>query len=177
MSSNRRLLAAFAVLGAMAPMALAEIEGDRFESSVWRVRMTAPANWQLTEQTAYPSLLLRLERRDPRGLMLLGAEKVAEGTSTRDYAKQVSEKLEALRFEVRAPQLHTTTGAAILDFQNGSAFLRQALLVKGTIAYSLTLSAADARTRGSHLRAFDAALRSIRPLRGAAPPPPEAKEP
>lgn len=178
MSSNRRLLAAFALLGAMAaPMALAEIEGDRFESSVWRVQMTAPANWQLTEQTAYPSLLLRLERRDPRGLMLLGAEKVAEGTSTRDYAKQVSEKLEALRFEVRAPQLHTTTGAAILDFQNGSAFLRQALLVKGTIAYSLTLSAADARTRGSHLRAFDAALRSIRPLRGAAPPPPEAKEP
>src|SRR5690606_12314730 len=100
MRSTRRLLAALAALAAAAPMALAAIEGDQFESSTWRVQMTAPANWQLTEQTAYPSLLLRLERRDPRGLMLLGAEKVAAGTSTRDYAKQVSEKLEALRFQV-----------------------------------------------------------------------------
>lgn len=175
MPSIRRLAAAVAVIAATATAGLAEIQGDQFESSKWRVAMTAPVNWQLTEQTAYPSLLLRLERRDPRGLMLLGAEKVAAGTSTKDYVEGVRERLGELRFEVRAAQLHTTTGAAIIDFDNGTAFLRQALLVKGTIAYSLTLSAADARTRGSHLRAFDAALRSIRPLRGPAPADDEAK--
>lgn len=171
MRQHLALLALLALV-AGAVSARAEIEGERFRSEKWRVQMTAPPNWQLTEQTAYPNLLLRLERREPRGLMLLAAETVKPDLSTRDYTAQVSKKLESLGFTVHSPQLHSTTGASIIDFDNGKAFLRQALLVKGGIGYSLTLSATDPRTRGSHLRAFDSALRSIRPMRSR----PEAGE-
>ena len=54
-----------------------------------------------------------------------------------------------------------------MDFDDGKHFLRQALLVPSQlgIGYALTLSAPDARTRGSLLRAFDYTLRSIVPVR------------
>jgi hypothetical protein len=142
----------------------ADIEGEEFTSSRWRIRATAPKNWQLTEQTAYPNILLRIERRDPKGVILLAAERVI-GTRTRDYAIEVAKRLEQLGFKTRAPTLHATTGAFVTDFDNGKAFLRQAVLVVDDIGYSLTLSAPDARIRGQHLRAFENVLRELEPLR------------
>ncbi|HLU65016.1 MAG TPA: hypothetical protein VKZ63_01995 [Kofleriaceae bacterium] len=173
------------VLGAAS--ARGDIDGDRFESRAWRVRITAPRNWQLTEKTAYPSVLLRMVRRAPDGKMLLTAERLPPGTSAEDYAKKTAELMRTMRFSVRAPQLHSATGAYLVDSHRDRSFLRQAFLVAGGIGYSLTLAAPDNRTRSQHLRAFDAALRSIQIIReeelerqpapedeaGSEPPPPE----
>jgi hypothetical protein len=154
-----------AVLAAwLAAPAHAEIDGDRFLSRAWRVRLTAPRNWQLTDKTAYPSVLLRMVRRAPDGKMLLTAEKVAAGVDALAYAIRTAELLRTMRFEVRAPQLHASTGAYFIDMHRGSWFLRQAFLVAGGIGYSLTLSAPDNRTRSQHLRAFDAVMRSVQVL-------------
>lgn len=163
---------AAALLAALVATAQADIEGDLFESGAWRVRMTAPKNWQLTEKTAYPSVLLRLSRRDPDGRMLLSAERLAPGVTALLYAQRTGDLLRSMGFQVRSPQLHSSTGAYFVDCEQRGAFLRQAFLVAGGIGYSLTLAAPDHRTRSQHLRAFDAALRSIQVVRtGQADPP------
>jgi hypothetical protein len=145
--------------------ARADIDGDRFESETWRVSMKAPKNWQLTETTSYPSILLWMVRRTPDGKMLLSAEKLDASMDALAYAKATSTLLEKRGFRVRAPQLHASTGAYLIDFDNEKTFLRQALLVTNGVGYALTLSAKDTRTRSQHLRAFDYALRKIRPMR------------
>jgi hypothetical protein len=145
--------------------ARADIDGDRFESADWRVRMTAPKNWQLTEHTSYPTILLWMVRHAPDGKMLLSAERVKKGEDALAYANRTSQLLGKVGFTLRAPQLHAATGAYWIDFDNGKRFLREAFLVVDGIGYALTLSAKDTRTRSAHLRAFDYALRSIRPMR------------
>jgi len=160
------VLALVAALSA-APTALAraDIEGSEFESNAWRVRMTAPKNWQLTEKAAYPNILLRLSRRTPDGKMMLTAERLSPGTDALAYAERTAAVLRGLGVDVRSPQLHSSTGAYLVDAERGGAALRQAFLVAGGIGYSLTLYAPDNRSRSQHLRAFDYALRSIQVLR------------
>lgn len=171
------LLAAIACLACAASVARADIEGDRFVSPTWRVRITAPKNWQLTDKTAYPSVLLRMVRRAPEGKILLTAERVPAGTDALTYASKTIELLRGMEFNVRAPQLHSSTGAYYVDAQRPGAFLRQAYLVAGGFGYSLTLAAPDHRTRTQHLRAFEFALRSITILRADEVPPPEPAAP
>ena len=159
-------MTAAALLTAVAPSQSA-IEDDVFTNARWKVSVELPSNWQPTEQTAYPNILLWLERRDPRGVILFAAERVDATLDAQRYAQQTSKLLVKMGFRVRAPQLHTTTGAFVIDFENDGAFLRQALLIKGQIGYTLTLSASTSRLRGLHLRAFDTMLRKIQPLRAA----------
>lgn len=175
----RSLVAALAAALAFSSVstALADIEGDRFESSAWRVRMTAPKNWQLTEKTAYPNILLRMSRRAPDGKMLLSAERLAPGATALVYAQRTGDLLRQMGFQVRSPQLHSSTGAYFVDCESRGAFLRQAFLVTGGVGYSLTLSAPDYRTRSQHLRAFDYALRSLQILRPGEGEPPPAETP
>ena len=189
-------LAAALVWCAALSGAQAEIDGDTFVSPAWHVRVTAPKSWQLTEKTAYPNLLLRMVRRAPDGMMLLSAERLPSGEDALHFARRTAALLRTMGFALRAPQLHASTGAYILDSQRDQAFLRQAFLVAGGVGYSLTLSAPDRRTRSQHLRAFDAALRSIEilPASGTtrepspagapddspvapSPPPPDASHP
>lgn len=160
--------------------ARADIDGDTFVSPTWRVRVTAPKSWQLTEKTAYPNLLLRMVRRAPDGMMLLSAERLPRGEDALHFARRTATLLGKMGFEVRAPQLHASTGAYLVDSHRDPAFLRQAFLVAGGVGYSLTLSAPDRRTRSQHLRAFDSALRSIEILRANGTPagtPPEGTPP
>lgn len=167
-----RVLAVLALVGGViAGAARADIEGEQFQSGTWRVRLSAPRGWQMTEKTAYPNVLLRMVRRAPDGRMLLSAERVAPGTDARAYAVKTAELLKTMRFNVRPPQLHSSTGAYFVDSQRGEAYLRQAFLVSGTIGYSLTLEAPSNRVRSQHLRAFDFTLRSVQILR-----PEEAQE-
>lgn len=166
----RRLASVVAVAGAIAGivggLAVADIEGDRFTSDEWRVTVTAPRGWLLTEQTSYPNILLWMVRHDPAGKMLLSAERVEPDLDALAYANRTLALLEPLGFEGRAPTVHSSTGAYYSDLDNGVTFLRQAYLVSDGIGYSLTLAAGDATIRGQHSRAFDYALRSIRVRRG-----------
>ncbi len=159
------LLAALALIAIAGQAARADIEGEQFQSGAWRVRLTAPRGWQLTEKTAYPSVLLRMVRRAPDGKMLLTAERVEAGTDARALALKTAELLKKMKFAVRAPQLHSSTGAYFIDSQRGDSYLRTAFLVSGTIGYSLTLECASNRIRSQHLRAFDFTLRSLQILR------------
>ena len=165
-------------------MAHAEVDGDRFVSDeLWNIRISAPASWRMSEQKSYAaicvkasgdacsreneqrshsSILLWMHRRSPPGRMLLSAERLHGRLTSREYADKTRALLIELGFRVRNPQLHAGTGAYWLECDNGTAFLPQAVLVSGSIGYSLTLSAPDQRTRAKHLRAFDYALRSIR---------------
>jgi hypothetical protein len=187
----RALVVALALV-AGAALVRADIEGEQFQSGAWRVRLSAPRGWQLTEKTAYPSVLLRMVRRAPDGKMLLTAEHIKPGTDARAYALKTVELLKQMRFEVRAAQLHSSTGAYFVDSHRGDSHLRQAFLVSGAIGYSLTLEAPTNRIRSQHLRAFDYTLRSIQILRPeeipaaieadekkkeqTSPPPPEPKK-
>ncbi len=147
--------------------ASADLTNDVYKSKKWRVSLTGPKGWQLSDNSSYPSILLWMEHRRPEGRMLFSAEILAKPIDAQAYAAQTSARLEKLGFTVRAPQLHSATGAYWIDFDDGKKFLRQALLVpsKLGIGFSLTLSAPDATTRGHFLRAFDYTLRSIVPIR------------
>jgi hypothetical protein len=170
-----------ALLGAPAA---ADIDGDQFTRSDWQVAIRAPKNWQLTEQTSYPNILLWMTRKNPDGRMLLSAERQEkERIDAEEYARRTAGVLTRLGFTVRTAQRHAATGAWWFDFDNcgeqptcrGKVFLRQAFLVENAVGYSLTLAAPDARTRGQHLRAFDAALRSMVITRGPIQPQPPQK--
>ncbi|HTM22800.1 MAG TPA: hypothetical protein VL172_19895, partial [Kofleriaceae bacterium] len=169
---------------ALAGRAGADIDGDQFSSSGWQVSIRAPKNWQLTEQTSYPNILLWMTRKNPDGRMLLSAEAHVSAADAEEYAKVTAGVLTKLKFTVRTAQRHAATGAWWFDFDNcgdnptcaGKVFLRQAFLVENGVGYSLTLAAPDARTRGMHLRAFDAALRSLVINRGPITPQPQKPE-
>lgn len=143
----------------------AEVVGNRYQSKAWGLRITAPANWYLSQQTSYPDILLWMYRPNPPGKMLLSAEELDDGLTSRQYAERTADtltKLKASKFQVGTPQLHAATGAYWIDFDDGKTFLRQALLVSGNVGYSLTLSATGEKLRQQHVRAFDYALRRIR---------------
>ncbi len=154
----------------------ADLDGDKFRSDQWKVSIEGPKGWQLTESTSYPSILLWMVHRRPDARMLFSAEPLTAIRDSQTYATETAKKLQELGYQVRAPQLHSATGAYWLDFDDGEHFLRQALLVVDDtrIGYSLTLSAADVRIRGQFLRAFDFSLRHLiprRPKKQATPNP------
>jgi hypothetical protein len=171
------LVCALLMLAVASPVARADLEGAEFFSPEWRVRLTAPKYWQLSERSSYPSVLLWMSRRAPRGKMLFAAERLPAPETARAYAARTAKKLSALGFRVRAPQLHSASGAYWFDFENDKSYLRQAFLVAGPVGFTLTLSADDPRTRSQHLRAFDSALRSITPQKDTPVTPEGAPEP
>ena len=143
----------------------ADIKGNTFESDQWKVSLELPRNWQATEKTSYPNILLWLVYPNPRARMLLAAEDVLKAMDSQRYAAKTMERLNAMGFKTRTPQLHPATGAYWLDYHNDKRFLRSALLVYQGRGYSLTLAADDPSGRSTLLRAFDSTLRSIRPKR------------
>jgi hypothetical protein len=172
---SRTVAAALAaLLAALSPtLARAELEGDSFRSDVWHVSLTTPRNWQASDQSSYPNILVLMVSASPRGKMLLSAERLDRVRDAETYARNTAAVLAKLGFTVGVPRAHPT-GAFWLEYDNGKAFLRQAFVVAGGYGYSLTLSADDVHGRTQHLRAFDATLRSLRPDRIAAPPAPPA---
>jgi len=181
-----RVLGLLALCAALARPAVADIEDSHFTSKRWGVAIDAPRNWTLSERTSYPNILLWMARQSPpEGKMLLTAEKLPRRTSdSLTYARQTRIVLRQMGFTVRAPQLHSVTGAYWVDFDDGSSFLRQAYLTKGGVGFTLTLAAPTSRIRNQHLRAFDASLRSLSfieieadPDGESQPTPPPASEP
>jgi hypothetical protein len=164
-------LVAFAAAGTPAP-AHGDCDGDEcsFAAWGWRAVVTAPKNWQPSEERSYPSVRVWMMRRDPPGRMLVSAERLDQKLDALAYANRTARLLETLGFTVGQPQLHSQTGAFWVDFDNGAVFLREAFLVVGGVGYALTLAARDRKTRGQHLRAFDQTLRTMKIKR-----PPTAK--
>ncbi|WP_428267586.1 hypothetical protein [Haliangium sp.] len=149
-----------AVAGLAGPVE-AQVEGGRFESSAWRIGISAPEGWQMSVQASYPHVLAWMFRASPSGKMLLTAERLTTVYSSVQYARRAIEQLSALGYRVESePQLHAATGASWIEFRNDTTRFRQAFLVRADVAYALTLSATP-EDLGQHLRAFDYALRSM----------------
>ena len=161
------LLLLFLGTAAISGLAHADLDGEIYSSEEWRVSLKTPKAWRLSERSSYPNILLWMTHRQPNARMLFAAEMLPEEQDSQSYALLAVKKLEQLGFRVRAPQLHSATGAYWMDFDNGESFLRQAVLVpaESGIGYSLTLSAETLRARGQMLRAFDFSLRSLKPKR------------
>lgn len=149
----------------------ADLDGGNYKSDEWNVRVRSPKGWQVSDHSTYPGVLLWMLRHEPNARMLFSAEKLATKTdyrkNTQTYATEIAKRLESLGYTVRAPQLHSATGAYWMDFDDGKSFIRQAVLIPKdkNFAYTLTMSADDALIRSQLLRVFDYSLRSIKPLR------------
>lgn len=147
---------------ASARVAAAQVETGRAESKEWNIRISAPEDWRISAQRSYPRVVAWMYRRSPAGTMLLTAERAPAAASSVQYAQNTVAQLQALSYSIETtPQVHAATQASWIEFDDGKTFFRQAFLVMGDTAYALTLSAPDRRARAQHLRAFDAALRSM----------------
>jgi hypothetical protein len=175
----------------------AELENQIFTSKSHRVRIVVPRGWRATDQQSYPGQLLRMLRSQPDGKMVLTAEPFTrtvycswppECRATSDplptkLACALRGKLEAQRLRVgpvlAGPKENEQAGMPSVWFEvdDGKRFLRQAVALADDRVVSLTLSASSAEARGAHVRAFEQALRTLRPLTleemGTALPPPE----
>jgi len=183
------LLAATAVAGVVAfvvavPTVSAELENSIYTSKTHRVRLVVPRGWRATDQPSYPGLLLWMLRSQPEGKIVLTAEPFTravycswppECRSTSDplpskLACALREKLTAQRIRVGPPQagpkenVQNGMPSVWFELDDGKRFARQAVALGEDRVVSLTLTTPSAEARSSHIRAFEQALRTLRPL-------------
>jgi hypothetical protein len=175
----------------------AELENQLFTSKTHRLRLVVPRGWRATDQPSYPGMLLWMLRNKPDGKMVLTAEpftrkvycdwpaacRANSDPLPTKLACALRRKLEAQRIKVgpvqAGPKENELAGMASVWFEldDGKRFLRQAVAIADDRVVSLTLSASSAEARSAHVRAFEQALRTLRPLTleelGTALPPPE----
>jgi hypothetical protein len=198
----KRLLLALGVL-ALVGVAIgtsvvdAELDNQIFTSKAHRLRIVVPRGWRATDQASYPGMLLWMMRSSPDAKMVLTAEPFTRTVycswppECRATTDPLPTKLAcSLRSQLQRQRLNVGTVQAgpketevagmpsvWFDVDDGKRFLRQAVALREDRVISLTLSTSSAEARGSHARAFQEALRTLRPLSleemGTALPPPE----
>jgi hypothetical protein len=162
----------------------AELENQVFSSKTHRLRLVVPRGWRATDQPSYPGLLLWMLRSQPEGQMVLTAEPFTramycswplECRTSADplqakLACAVRSKLGAQRLRVgptqAGPKENESVGIPSVWFEidDTKRYLRQAVAIGEDRVVSLVLSAPSAETRSAHVRAFEQALRTLRPL-------------
>lgn len=185
---KRRLV----VLGALAFGGLAittsaveaELENQIFTSKTHRVRIVVPRYWRATDQPSYPGMLLWMLRGQPEGKMVLTSEpftrevycswpprcRASSDPLPAKFACALREQLERQRLHVGPVQAgpkeneQAQMPSVWFEIDDGKRFLRQAVAVGESQLVSLTLMADSAEARNAHVRAFETALRTLRPL-------------
>lgn len=198
----KRLLVAIGVL-ALVVVAIgtsvvdAELDNQIFSSKKEQLRLVVPRGWRATDQPSYPGMLLWMLRSGPEGKMVLTSEPFTRTVycawppECRASADPLPTKLAcALRAKLQrqglsvgpvqaGPKENELAGMPSVWFEldDGKRFVRQAVAVGEDRVVSLTLSAGSNEARSAHARAFQEALRTLRPLAleelGTALPPPE----
>jgi hypothetical protein len=178
------IAAAALVAIAISTSVKAELENQIFTSRAHRVRVVVPRGWRATDQPSYPGMLLWMLRSKPDGKMVLTAEQFTrkvycdwppECRTTSDplptkLACALRQKYQAQRIRVGPPQAgpkeNEQAGMASVWFEldDGKQYLRQAVALGEDRVISLTLTAQSAEARTAHVRAFEQALRTLRPL-------------
>lgn len=185
----KRLLVALGVL-ALVGLAIttsvveAELENQIFTSKSHRLRIVVPRSWRATDQPSYPGMLLWMVRSQPEGKMVLTSEpftrevycswppacRASTDPLPAKLACALRQKLERQRLHVgpvqAGPKENEQAGMPSVWFEidDGKRFLRQAVALGDSQIVSLTLMADSAEARGAHVRAFETALRTLRPL-------------
>ena len=178
------IAAVLAVVVIAMPTVSAELENSIFTSKVHRIRLVVPRGWRPTDQPSYPGLLLWMLRNQPEGKMVLTAEPFTravycawpiECRQSPDplpakLACALREKLTAQRMRVgpsqAGPKENAQNGMPSVWFEldDGKRYLRQAVALGEDRVVSLTLHASSLESRSTHVRAFEQALRTLRPL-------------
>jgi hypothetical protein len=166
------------------PTVSAELENSIFTSNVHRIRLVVPRGWRPTDQPSYPGLLLWMLRNQPEGKIVLTAEPFTravycswpiECRQSADalpakLACALRDKLTAQRMRVGPPQAGPKENAqngmpsVWFELDDGKRYLRQAVALGEDRVVSLTLQATSLEARSVHVRAFEQALRTLRPL-------------
>ncbi len=162
----------------------AELENSVFTSRANRLRMVVPRGWRATDQPSYPGLLLWMLRSQPPGQIVLTAEAFTreqycswpiacrtspDGLSSK-YACALRARLQTQRMQVgpvqAGPKDNEAAGlpAVWFEYDDGKRFLRQAVAVGGDRIVTLVLSSPTNDARAAHVRPFEQALRTLRPL-------------
>ena len=164
---------------------VADLENQVFTSRPDKLRLVVPRGWVATDQPSYPGLLLSMMREQPEGRMMLTAEgwnrglycswPVACRTSKEPlptkYACALRQKL-GLDHKIKVgpvqggPKENEAAGlpSVWFEYDDGKHFVRQAVAIANERAVSLLLVAPSSEARGSHVRAFEQALRTLQIL-------------
>jgi len=168
-----------AVVAMLAATASADIYGSLYRSERFQLEMLSPKDWALSEETAYPGLLVVGVHKSGARLTL-AVQPLAGGESLKDYVERNQKALKKVGFRVGGVAARQG-GAIVVDATapDKKKRIRQGYLAHGGTAFVLTL-AAPAESMQSFLSAFDYMLSSIafdQPPPAAAPPPPEPPPP
>ena len=162
----------------------AELEASVFTSRPHRLRMVVPRGWRATDQPSYPGLLLWMLRSQPPGQIVLTAEaftreqycawpiacRTSPESLSSKYACALRAKLARQRLQVGPVQAgpKDTEVAGLpsvwFEYDDGKRFLRQAVAIGGDRVVTLVLSSPTNDARAAHVRPFEQALRTLRPL-------------
>jgi hypothetical protein len=166
------------------PIVDAELDNQIFTSKANRLRIVVPRGWRATDQPSYPGLLLWMLRSQPSGSMVLTAEpftrtvycawppecRASSDPLPTKLACALRAKLQAQRIRVgpvqAGPKENDQAGmpSVWFELEDGKRFLRQAVALADDRVVSLTLTTSSAEARSAHVRAFEQALRTLRPL-------------
>ncbi len=162
----------------------AELENLVFSSTTHRIRLVVPRGWRATDQPSYPGLLLWMLRSQPEGKMVLTSEpftravycswplecRTSPDPLPTKLACALRAKLAAQRLRVgptqAGPKENDAVGMSSVWFEvdDTKRHLRQAVAIAEDRVVSLVLSAPSAEARSAHVRSFEQALRTLRPL-------------
>ncbi len=175
------LIAAAAIAGTgaiavrLADEARAEIDGGIFSSAEHDVRVSLPRGWRISDQPAFPGVILTMHRTRPRATMLLAVDPLPARDALSDSCAAASTYAAAIACEhmavlaARGFAVDAVQAAARpwFDYTGTRRLSRQGIAVIGERVYTLVLAADTASARAQYARIFDRTLRSIRSAGGA----------
>lgn len=159
-------------------------EAGVFSSKLDRLRLVVPRGWFATEQASYPGMLLWMMHGQPDAHMLLTAEpftrqvycswpvscRTSHDGLPSKLACALSAKLKSQHMRVgpiqAGPKDNEENGMPTVwvEYDDGKRYLRQAVALTEDRVVSLLLSAGSSDGRAAYARAFEQALRTLRPL-------------
>jgi hypothetical protein len=180
------LVLAIAIIVVEQPPARADLENQIFTSKPDQLRIVVPRGWRATDQPSYPGLLLWMVRNQPDAHIVLTAEAFTRKQycswpiQCRSSHDALPSKLAcALRGQLEArvhpihlgpiqagPKENEASGlpSVWFEYDDGKHYFREAVALTEDRIVSLVLSATSPDVRLGYVRAFETALRTLRPL-------------
>jgi len=187
--------------------ARADLENQIFTSKGDQLRIVVPRGWRATEQPSYPGILLWMTRAQPDAHIVLTAEaftrkqycswpiqcRTSHDALPTKLACALRSQLDAAAHQQQralhvgpiqaGPKENEVNGlpSVWFEYDDGKHYFRQAVALTEDRVISVLLSTSSPDARLSYVRAFESALRTLRPLTleeavaagGPAVPPPD----
>ncbi|HTR55213.1 MAG TPA: hypothetical protein VMJ10_31240 [Kofleriaceae bacterium] len=182
---------------AIAVDARADLENQVYTSKPDQLQIVVPRGWRATDQPTYPGILLSMMRDDPEAHIVLTAEpftrkaycswpiacRTSHDAPPVKLACALSKQLAGFHMRVgttqAGPRENEANGLPTVwfEYDDGHHFFRQAVALTEDRIVTLLLSTSSAGDRSSYVRAFEQALRTLKPLEQEEPEPAPAATP